>query len=145
MSSIIRARNGDMVVSFRWWSAEQSPARRHQQNTPIRHHPDFTTPALGDSRSVQPLIWATDSTRVPRDREPRTERPHPAVAAVSGDNPAEGLPRQELHQLGEERFAGVHRRLQGPPRKLAPTSNRGHRFLLGNPQNSWRSEPVAVS
>src|SRR5271166_5341022 len=53
MSSIIRARNGDMVVSFRWWSAEQSPARRHQQNTPIRHHPDFTTPALGDSRSVQ--------------------------------------------------------------------------------------------
>src|SRR5271166_3180604 len=60
MSSIIRARNGDMVVSFRWWSAEQSPARRHQQNTPIRHHPDFTTPALGDSRSVQRqilLVW----------------------------------------------------------------------------------------
>src|SRR5271166_6139830 len=56
MSSIIRARNGDMVVSFRWWSAEQSPARRHQQNTPIRHHPDFTTPALGDSRSVQPVF-----------------------------------------------------------------------------------------
>src|SRR5208282_6599130 len=74
-----------------------------------------------------------------------TERPHPAVAAVSGDNPAEGLPGQEFHQLGEKRFAGVHRRLQGPPRKPAPTSNRGHRLSLGNPQNSWRSEPQPVS
>src|SRR5271157_4754310 len=70
MSSIIRARNGDMVVSFRWWSAEQSPARRHQQNTPIRHHPDFTTPALGDSRSVQPQfsVKAVDRDRVEIDR-----------------------------------------------------------------------------
>jgi hypothetical protein len=74
-----------------------------------------------------------------------TERPHPAVATVSGNNPAEGLPGQEFHQLGEKRFAGVHRRLQGAPRKLAPTSNRGHRLLTGNPQNSWRSEPSVVS
>src|SRR6476659_5520610 len=74
-----------------------------------------------------------------------TERPHPAVAAVSRDNPAEGLPGQEFHQLGKERFAGVHQSLRGPPWKLALTSNRGHRPLPGNSHNSWRSEPSVVS
>jgi len=45
-----------MVVSFRWCAAARSRAQRHQQNTPVRHHPDFTTRALGeDLMSVSSL------------------------------------------------------------------------------------------
>src|SRR5208282_5611347 len=74
-----------------------------------------------------------------------TECPHSAVAIVAHDDPAEGLPRKEVHQLGEKRLAGVHRRLQEGPGKHGPSSNRGHQLLPGNPQNSWRSEKPAVS
>jgi hypothetical protein len=49
-----------------------------------------------------------------------TQRADTAVAAVAGDDAAERLPGQEIHQLGEKRFAGVHRGLQGWPWKACP-------------------------
>src|SRR5271166_3192189 len=119
------------------------PEERVKPAPPVWPTYGWATPALRPTKPAIPRV-ADRPTLLSRGIA-ATERPHPAVAAVSGDNPAEGLPGQEFHQLGEKRFAGVHRRLQGPPRKPAPTSNRGHRFLLGNPQNSWRSEPQPVS
>jgi len=42
---------------------------------------------------------------------------YPQVAIVAIDDAGEGAPGQKVHQLGEQRFAGVH---GGAPREFAP-------------------------
>ena len=59
------------------------------------------------------------------------ERAHPRIALVPRDNASEGLPRHELHDLREQRFAHVHASLRvvhSPEHchQGRPISNRGH-------------------
>ena len=66
------------------------------------------------------------------------------VAAVARDVSGEGRPGQEIHELGEQRLAGVHGGLRAKARKTARIgnrcSNRHHPSSLGNPLQSWLSE-----
>src|SRR4051794_22224052 len=76
MSSIIRARNGDRVVSFRCWSAELSRPSGINKNTPVALIPDFATHrTLGDSRSVQPWLCQPAIRKCARSRCLRSELP----------------------------------------------------------------------
>jgi hypothetical protein len=55
MSSIIRARSGDMVVSFRWWAdGRLQPA---DQKGYIQLTVDFATPTLGAAVPSNNRIW----------------------------------------------------------------------------------------
>jgi hypothetical protein len=63
------------------------------------------------------------------------------VRNVSG----EGRPWKEIHKLGEQRLAGVHKWLRvsyhrNSPRTPFCRSNRHHPSSLGNPRQSWLSE-----
>src|SRR3954470_2452522 len=52
-----------------------------------------------------------------------------AIAVVLEHQPLESLPRQELHQLGKDEFAGAHVRSRGswkPQIRSSRCSNRGH-------------------
>jgi hypothetical protein len=68
--------------------------------------------------------------------------PHSMVAIVPGDNLRECRPRHKIHELREQRLAGVHGSLRGKIRKIVPATNSSrHRpFLAGNPRNPWLSE-----
>ena len=77
------------------------------------------------------------------------QRSHPEVAAVPRNDPPERAPRQKIHQLGEQRLAGVHGRLLGkiPSRSARPSSNRHHPFSppsssqISTFQNGSRRQP----
>jgi len=71
------------------------------------------------------------------------QRPHPLVATVARHDPMKGLPRQKVHDLGEQRLAGVHGSIRGKARNSAGTaisnSNRRHPSSLGIPCHTWLS------
>ena len=73
-----------------------------------------------------------------------SQRANILVAAVARDVPCERRPGQEIHELGEQRLAGVHGGLRAKARKTARIgnrcSNRHHPSSLGNPLQSWLSE-----
>src|SRR5271166_5050608 len=75
------------------------------------------------------------------------QSPHPAVAAIARDNPRERGPGQKLHQLREQRLAGVHRRVL--PEKWAGAvsqhSSRHHRKLPKSAYRSVSSGPPSLS
>jgi hypothetical protein len=74
------------------------------------------------------------------------ERPNSVIAAVPLDDPREGGPWQEVHELGEQGLAGVHERLLGKSPKSAPSnSNRHQAFSFQTPQKSCLSEPETFS
>ena len=77
-------------------------------------HARFDIPqalAEGDLREVhaQELIQGTESS-------------HIEVAAVLGDQTAEGMPRRKLHHLRENQFACVHTKPSGKAPKGASTA-----------------------
>lgn len=54
------------------------------------------------------------------------QRAHPPVAIVARDQPSEGAPWKEIHQLSEQRLAGVHVHPLGSPAEGAPASSNRH-------------------
>lgn len=69
------------------------------------------------------------------------QRSHTVIATIPLDQPGEGRPGNELHQLREQGLAGIHCGLQAEtsqPRH-ASNSSRHHPFSPGNQHNSWRS------
>jgi len=71
------------------------------------------------------------------------QHPNAFVATMARHDPMKGLPRQKVHDLGEQRLAGVHGGLRAKSRKPARIgnrrSNRHHPSSLGNPRQSWLS------
>ncbi len=58
----------------------------------------------------------------------------PLVPIVPGYDPAEGFPWQEIHDLGEQRLAGVHHYSPwNGPKEDARNSNRGHPLFPRKP------------
>lgn len=69
------------------------------------------------------------------------QRANALVAVVTRDVSGESRPRQEIHELGEQRLADVHGDLRAKARKTARTgnrrSNRHHPSSIANPRQSW--------
>jgi hypothetical protein len=66
-----------------------------------------------------------------------------AIAVIAIDDAMEGLPREKVHELSEQRLADVHGSLRKRNRKTARTafrrSNRRHPSSLGILRQSWLS------
>jgi hypothetical protein len=72
------------------------------------------------------------------------KRLHVALATMSLDDTGETRPRQKIHQLGEQRLAGVHGRLRvrysrNPPGTRFCRSNRHHPSSPEIPHQLWLS------
>jgi len=72
---------------------------------------------------------------------------HLSVAIVTYNNPCKRAPGQKIHELGEKRFAGVHRRLLGKTPNGAKPSNRHCRLSpatscqISSFRNALRGQP----
>jgi len=79
-----------------------------------------------------------------------TQGSNAVIAAVTRDDPGKGRPRQEVHELSEQRLAGVHRSLRGSgPRKRVRNgiggSNRHHPFSPLTQCQTWNFRNLQLS
>jgi hypothetical protein len=75
------------------------------------------------------------------------QRSHTVIATIPLNQPGNGRPGNELHQLREQGLADIHCGLQAETSQPGHASNssRHHSFPPGKPQNSWRSRSHLLS
>ena len=96
----------------------------------------FAVGKLGESHDAK-LIGATEGS-------------YPVIAAVTIHDAMEGLPRQEVHDLREQRLASVHRcerfgKACSLPKPRNRRSNRRHPLLPRNARQYWLSSRYPYS
>jgi hypothetical protein len=117
----LKLRNADRLIFvwlYRLFPFLLGAAVIFKPETPLRWH-----------RSGFRLYWVLFSTG---------QGPDPVIAIIAGDDPRERAPRQIIHQLREQRLAGVHRRVlpRKSSEKASPNSNRHQRQSAENPYAS---------